>query len=210
MRMHERAIAATARPAGDTIELVSPAPGLFRIALRTGDAVGPGSLLGELEILGQLTAVVVPEPVRGAVIATCSHGPASGGAARLQGGPREPEGLARPAVDFGAVLVAIDPRAAAGAGTGEPTTPAAAAAAGITGEVFRAPTSGRFYVRPAPGKPPFVEAGAQLVPGATICLLEVMKTFHRVTYAGEPARVREVLVMDGADVNAGDPLLALE
>jgi biotin carboxyl carrier protein len=41
-----------------------------------------------------------------------------------------------------------------------------------------------------------------------------MKTFHRVTYGGHdvPARakVREVLVADGADVNQGDALLALD
>jgi acetyl-CoA carboxylase biotin carboxyl carrier protein len=80
--------------------------------------------------------------------------------------------------------------------------------------VFRAPTSGRFYGRSAPDKPPFVAPGAQLAHGATICLLEVMKTFHRVTYGGpglpDTARVRGVLVADGDDVNAGDPLLALE
>jgi acetyl-CoA carboxylase biotin carboxyl carrier protein len=80
--------------------------------------------------------------------------------------------------------------------------------------VFRAPTSGRFYGRSAPDKPPFVEPGTQLVHGATICLLEVMKTFHRVTYGGsglpDTARVSSVLVRDGDDVNAGDPLLALE
>ncbi|MBL9012811.1 MAG: hypothetical protein JNL83_01465, partial [Myxococcales bacterium] len=54
----------------------------------------------------------------------------------------------------------------------------------------------------------------ELAPGATVCLLEVMKTFHRVTYGGagvpERARVREVLVADGADVTQGDPLLALD
>ena len=40
-----------------------------------------------------------------------------------------------------------------------------------------------------------------------------MKTFHRVTFSGADmpprAKVREVLVADGDDVNAGDPLLAL-
>jgi acetyl-CoA carboxylase biotin carboxyl carrier protein len=44
-------------------------------------------------------------------------------------------------------------------------------------------------------------------------LLEVMKTFHRVTYGGpglpDTARVVRVLIADGDDVNAGDPLLAL-
>jgi biotin carboxyl carrier protein len=43
-----------------------------------------------------------------------------------------------------------------------------------------------------------------------VCLLEVMKTFNRVTYSGARVRVTELLVADGADVNAGDPLLALE
>jgi acetyl-CoA carboxylase biotin carboxyl carrier protein len=80
----------------------------------------------------------------------------------------------------------------------------------IAGHVFRAPTSGRYYGRPTPDKPAFLTVGAELRAGATVCLLEVMKTFNRVTYSGEPARVRELLVADGADVNAGDPLLALE
>ena len=80
--------------------------------------------------------------------------------------------------------------------------------------MFRAPTSGRFYSRSAPGKPAFVSVGDELGPNATVCLLEVMKTFHRVTYGGpglpERAKVREIFVADGADVTAGDPLLALE
>ena len=196
MRLHPPTVAAAARPSPEgaeatgAIELVSPAPGLFRIAVRAGDLVRPGAVLGELEILGQLVRVVAPDGVRGAVASVCG------------------EGLARPAVDFGAVLVTVDPRALAAEPAAEPApSPAAAAAAG---RVFRAPTSGRFYGRPAPDKPPFVAAGDELQPGTTICLLEVMKTFHRVTYAGEPARVREVLVADGADVNAGDALLALE
>jgi acetyl-CoA carboxylase biotin carboxyl carrier protein len=116
------------------------------------------------------------------------------------------------AVGYGDVLVALDPALSRGAGArGEAT---AAAAPAVGGLVFRAPTSGRFYGRSAPDKPPFVTAGVQLTHGATICLLEVMKTFHRVTYGGaglpDTARIRSVLVADGDDVNAGDPLLALE
>ena len=192
MRRAGGAAPAIARAAGDTGELalVSPSPGLFRVAVRAGDLVRPGGVLGELELLGRLVAVIVPDGVRGAVTA-------------VRG-----EGLARPAVDFGAVLVTVDPRALAATAAAAPAEAAAAEAAG--GRVFRAPTSGRFYGRPTPDKPPFVAAGDVLAPGATICLLEVMKTFHRVTYGGEPARVREVLVADGADVNAGDALLALE
>jgi acetyl-CoA carboxylase biotin carboxyl carrier protein len=191
----DRSIPAVAREAGGAIELVSPQPGLFRIAVRAGDLVRPGLVLGELEILGRRVAVVAPEGVRGAV-------------ASIRGA-----GAARPPVDFGGVLVTVDPRALgaeAAADTGAAAGPGAAANAADAGRVFRAPTSGRFYGRPAPDQPPFVAAGGALAPGATVCLLEIMKTFHRVTYDGEPARVREVLVADGADVESGDALLALE
>lgn len=171
-----------------TIEILCPAPGLFRPALRSGDVVRGGAVLGQLEVLGRSIGVVAPETARGAVVRVI-----------------EP-GLARPAADFGAVLYVVDPRASTG---GAEAGAAAASGPAIEGRVFRAPTSGRFYGRPTPDKPAFVTAGAELAPGATICLLEVMKTFHRVTYGGEIVRVTAVLVADGADVNAGDPLLAL-
>lgn len=192
MRIHERTTAATAREAGEQIELVSPSPGLFRIRVQVGDIVRPGTVLGELEILGQLVAVVAPPTARGAVVAIA-----------------DPM-LARPAVDHGAVLVVLDPRGSVEA----IERISAAASTSVGGLVFRAPTSGRFYGRAAPDKPPFVAAGTELAAGATICLLEVMKTFHRVTYGGGElpprARVTSILVGDGDDVNAGDPLLALE
>jgi len=191
MRVHERTVAAIAR-GDEPIELASPALGRFRKAVGVGDVIRPGTVLGELEVLGQLSRVIAPERARGVVIAVCEPTQAS------------------PAVEFGAMLVTVDPHA--GVAIAETTT--AAAATATTGVVFRAPTSGRFYGRPSPDKDAFVTAGTELAPGATVCLLEVMKTFHRVTYGGaglpEHARVREVLVADGDDVNAGDALLALE
>lgn len=193
MKVHARALVATAlRSEGGAIRLASPAPGLLRLAIRAGDVVRPGGVIGELEVLGQRLAVTAPDGAGGAVVEVCGGG-----------------AFARPAVDFGAMIAVLDPSAGLAPGaSGEAAAPASAAQAG--GRVFAAPTSGRFYGRAAPDKPPFVAAGAELVAGATICLLEVMKTFHRVTYSGEPVRVRAVLVADGADVNAGDALLALE
>jgi acetyl-CoA carboxylase biotin carboxyl carrier protein len=184
-----------ARP---TIELRTPSPGTFVPSIGQGDLVAPGGAIGELVVLGRTATLVVP---RGA--------DATGIALRLP--------PATHPVGYGDVLVALDPSltlapgAARGPGTlGMPGAPAAT----VEGMVFCAPTSGRFYGRPAPDKPPFVTEGAQLATGTTICLLEVMKTFHRVHYGGpglpDTARVRRVLVAEGADVNAGDPLLALE
>jgi acetyl-CoA carboxylase biotin carboxyl carrier protein len=172
-------------------ELRAPAPGYFRILVAADHLVAPGDIIGELEVLGRITRITAPR-VRGLV--------------KLPAGPA----LARRPVAYGDVLVHLSADVALGA-IDATTANASTAAHGL---VFRAPTSGRFYGRPSPDKPAFVTAGAELSSGATVCLLEVMKTFHRVTYGGADvpprARVREVLVADGADVNQGDPLLALE
>ena len=163
-----------------------------------GDLVTPGSDLGELVVLGRASILVVPRSADGA----------AGIALRLPSAVRP--------VGHGDVLVELDPslQRAASAATTATASAAAAAPGAAHGLVFHAPTSGRFYVRPAPDKPAFVAEGTRLTAGTTVCLLEVMKTFHRVTYGGpglpDTARVRRVLVADGADVNAGDPLLALE
>jgi acetyl-CoA carboxylase biotin carboxyl carrier protein len=168
-------------------DLVAPSPGFFVARVRMGDVIRGGSVLGTLEVLGATRELVAPEAAGGTVVALA-----------------DPQ-RARVAVDHGALLVTLDPEAVARTGGAAGVQPEAA----TTGRVFRAPTSGRFYGRSAPDKPPFVTAGTALVQGATICLLEVMKTFHRVTYTGEPATVVAVLVADGADVNQGEPLLSL-
>jgi acetyl-CoA carboxylase biotin carboxyl carrier protein len=168
---------------GDTLR--APAPGWFRRTVAADHLVAPGDVIGELEVLGRLIHVVAPQ-VRGLV--------------RLPAGPQ----LARQPVAYGDPLFRVEAGEVAGV---EAKSEDARA---IHGLVFRAPTSGRFYSRPSPDKPVFVAPGIELSPGATVCLLEVMKTFHRVTYDGAPAKVREVLVADGADVNQGDPLLALD
>ena len=187
------------------IELRAPAPGVFVPSIARGDLVTAGGPIGELVVLGRAIAVVAPRRAGGGGAA------ATGIAVRLAA-------AGSCAVGYGDVLVALDPSLSYGADArgeaGVAAHAAHAAEAAQAGLVFRAPTSGRFYGRSAPDKPPFVTAGAQLTQGATICLLEVMKTFHRVTYGGtglpDTARIRSVLVADGDDVNAGDPLLALE
>jgi acetyl-CoA carboxylase biotin carboxyl carrier protein len=168
---------------GDVVR--APAPGWFRRTVAADHLVAPGDGIGELEVLGRLIAGIAPQ-VRGLV--------------RVPAGPK----LARQPVSYGDELFRVEAGEIAGV---QPQTDDAHAVGGL---VFRAPTSGRFYSRPTPDKPVFVEAGTELSPGSTVCLLEVMKTFHRVTYDGAPAKVRQVLVADGADVNQGEPLLALD
>lgn len=72
-----------------------------------------------------------------------------------------------------------------------------------------APSVGTFYRCPAPHQPPFVEIGAAVDAGATLCLIEVMKMFAGVT-APCKGRVAEILVEDAALVEHGQPLLYIE
>jgi acetyl-CoA carboxylase biotin carboxyl carrier protein len=188
-RVHEPSLEVAAKQDGEQWVLRSPAPGWF-LPTPQLTMVARGDVIGELEVLGRRTRLVAPD-VMGLASTT-------------------PELLLARKVGFGDPLVVLSTVAPVAG------TRAAAAEAGqvAVGLVFRAPTSGRFYGRATPEKPPFVAVGDELGQGATICLLEVMKTFHRVTYGGpglpERARVREILIADGADVTAGDPLLALE
>jgi len=200
-RLHAPELEAIAAPPRSpehpaVIELRAPMPGIFVPAIAQGDLVIAGAVIGELVVLGRAITLIAPR--------TAGATAASGLAIQLAPTAH--------AVGYGDVVVTLDPSLslAAGAHNEAPT----AARSTVDGQVFRAPTSGRFYGRSAPDKPPFVAEGAQLAHGTTICLLEVMKTFHRVTYGGPDlpatARVVRVLVADGDDVNAGDPLLALE
>lgn len=188
-RQFQARIEALAVRDGEGGILKSPGPGLF-FPCEGLSLVTPGVALGDLEVLGRRTQIRAPE-VTG--LAT---------------------GLALDArrVSYGDTLLVLG--AASAAADRAAAVEAAQAATATTGLVFRAPTSGRFYSRATPDKPPFVAVGDTLAAGSTVCLLEVMKTFNRVTYGGpslpERAIVKAILIADGADVTAGDALLSLD
>lgn len=193
-RRHARHAEASWKPTEHGAVLASPIVGWFRPALAVGAVVTPAIALGTAEVLGQEIDLVAPAGTHGVIVKVAG------------------DGAARAAVDHGAVLYAVDPDAAAAVAAATGATAATTAAGG--GLVFTAPTSGRFYGRSGPGKPAFVTVGDEISDGHTVCLLEVMKTFNRVTYggAGLPprARVVEILVADESDVDAGAALLRVE
>jgi len=81
--------------------------------------------------------------------------------------------------------------------------------------VLRSPQTGRFYHRPSPCDPAFVDAGAIVEDGRPVGLIEVMKTFSHVSYVasgGLPKRAKIVrmLAADGEDVKQGAPLCEIE
>jgi acetyl-CoA carboxylase biotin carboxyl carrier protein len=172
--------------------LCAPMPGLYREAPEAGARVSEGTAIGELEVLGVRHRVVAPAGTHGMVA------------------PRTGRRLARRPVAYGEPLVVLEEAESRRATSSEASTKSSSSGA----LAFRAPMSGRYYAKPAPGAEPFVKVGDTIEPGRTVALLEVMKTFNRVQYGGASlpprARVVAILPKDGDDVNAGDPLLELE
>ena len=191
-RIFEPVVTATVDNVDGVLELRSPMVGLWRRGPRAGELVGPGEDLGEIEVLGRIHRLVAPDGAGGAVIEDPQR-------ANVQ----------PVAVEYGALLLRLDPAASPQA-----TLAATADAAAASGLVFRAPLSGRFYGRPTPDKPPFVRPGDVVKTGQTIALLEVMKTFNRVVFGGpdmpSQAKVKRVVPADEADLDEGDPILELE
>jgi acetyl-CoA carboxylase biotin carboxyl carrier protein len=63
------------------------------------------------------------------------------------------------------------------------------------------PIVGTFYRSPAPGSPPFVDIGARVAPGQTLCIIEAMKVMNEIE-AEFGGTVREILVTEGSPVEA--------
>lgn len=183
------------RGEGDSPRLCSPGVGIFSCAASEGRVLTAGETAGTLAILGTSHRLVVPAGVLARVVSAAPE--------RV----REPVGYGTTLYELAAVAPGEDlagSRADAGAAADE------------AGLVLRAPHSGRFWQRPAPGDDPFAAAGDVLEEGRAVGLIEVMKTFTHVHYVpggGElPARGRllRYRAEDGAEVVEGDPLLEVE
>jgi acetyl-CoA carboxylase biotin carboxyl carrier protein len=71
------------------------------------------------------------------------------------------------------------------------------------------PIPGVFYRRPDPDSPVFTDAGASVGAEDTVCLVEVMKSFHEVP-AGVTGTVLEFLVENEEMVDAGQVVAVIE
>ncbi|HEY3258726.1 MAG TPA: biotin/lipoyl-containing protein [Pseudonocardiaceae bacterium] len=78
-----------------------------------------------------------------------------------------------------------------------------------TGQYVVAHTVGVFYRAPEPGAKPFVEVGDVIAPGQQMGIIEAMKLMIPVE-SEVAGRVVEVLATDGAAVEYGDRLFAIE
>ncbi len=88
-----------------------------------------------------------------------------------------------------------------------PTAPAAADDPSVI--VVTSPFVGTFYSAPGPDAPPFVEVGAAVRKGQTLCIVEAMKLMNEIE-AEEAGTLLEVLVENGQSVEFGQKLFKLK
>ncbi len=103
-----------------------------------------------------------------------------------------------------APVQAAAPVAAAPAAAEAPAAPAA-----VAGHQVKSPMVGTFYRASSPGAKSFVEVGAQVKEGETLCIIEAMKILNEIE-ADKSGTVTRILADNGQAVEYGQPLFVIE
>jgi len=90
------------------------------------------------------------------------------------------------------------------------TAPAAPAVESLGNLIeVKSPMIGTFYRSSSPDKPPFVEVGATVKAGDTVCVIEAMKLFNEIE-SEVSGKIVKVLVNDSTPVEYDQPLFLVE
>ena len=76
------------------------------------------------------------------------------------------------------------------------------------GHIVTSPMVGTFYQPPSPGAKPFVEVGARVQPGDTLCIIEAMKILNQIE-ADHGGTITAILAENGQPVEYGQPLFVI-
>ena len=116
------------------------------------------------------------------------------------------------AVSVTPLVAAALPVAAAPAGASAPVVPAAAAPGAPEpaqeGHVVKSPMVGTFYRAPSPDGKPFVDVGATVKAGETVCVIEAMKLMNEIE-CDAAGVVKAILVENGQPVEYGQALFII-
>jgi acetyl-CoA carboxylase biotin carboxyl carrier protein len=77
------------------------------------------------------------------------------------------------------------------------------------GHIVTSPMVGTMYRAPAPDQPPFVEIGARVQVGDTLCIVEAMKMLNQIE-ADKSGVITAILVENGSPVEFGQPLFVIK
>ena len=104
-----------------------------------------------------------------------------------------------------AAPVAAPAAPAATAPAAAPSAPAAPDAA----KLMKSPMVGTFYRSASPTAAPFVEEGASVKEGDTLCIIEAMKMMNQIQ-ADRSGVIKKILVENGSTVEFDQPLFEFE
>tara|TARA_R110002072_G_scaffold36524_2_gene107491 strand:- start:35448 stop:35918 length:471 start_codon:yes stop_codon:yes gene_type:complete len=79
---------------------------------------------------------------------------------------------------------------------------------GPQGHVVRAPMVGTFYRAPSPGSPAFIEVGARVHEGDTLCIIESMKMMNQIK-ADKSGKIEAILVENETPIEFDQPLFTI-
>ncbi|HET6223490.1 MAG TPA: acetyl-CoA carboxylase biotin carboxyl carrier protein [Dongiaceae bacterium] len=91
------------------------------------------------------------------------------------------------------------------------TAPAAPAAAseGPPANAVTSPMVGTVYLSPEPGAPAFINVGDKVKEGQTLLIIEAMKVMNQIR-SPRAGTVSKIFVANGAPVEYGEPMLAID
>ncbi len=113
------------------------------------------------------------------------------------------------AVHYAPAPVAAAPAAAAPAAAPAAAAPATQASLRDHPGAVKSPMVGTVYLQAEEGAPKFVKVGDTVNAGATLLLVEAMKTFNPVT-APRGGKVTQILIENQQPVEFGEPLVIIE
>ena len=78
----------------------------------------------------------------------------------------------------------------------------------IQGHIVKSPMVGTFYRSSSPDASPFVEVGATVAVGDTLCIIEAMKLLNEIE-SDHAGIIKKILVENGQPVEYGEPLFVI-
>jgi acetyl-CoA carboxylase biotin carboxyl carrier protein len=114
--------------------------------------------------------------------------------------------------DLRGLLASLSPVAPAHAASPVAASPAAVVAPAppvAEGVEITSPMVGTFYLRPAPDAPNFVDVGAAVSIGQTLCIIEAMKVMNEIK-AERSGVLCALVAEDGTPVQYGDVLFRIK
>lgn len=106
-------------------------------------------------------------------------------------------------------VTASAPAAIAATSTAVAAAPGAAGDPGKHPGAVKSPMVGTAYRAPDPSAPAFIEVGSKVAQGATLLIIEAMKTMNQIP-APKAGTVTAILFENGQPVEYGEPLVIIE